>query len=215
VEAARTRAIATPRRRRSPPTAATQTEPHAPVEAEAAAPGPTRPGSRSRSPTCRRHQQVEPDRAPTVLLHQPQLGRQATRLARSHHQPDRGHHHPHRHRGIRTTRRAQLPRPDQALKHRTRRRAFTRERPRPRSRSGAPALDEPQASRSELGARLLFAQGDSESTVGGHARISSRISASPRLPHHARSISVARVARRLHSAHPSTAGCEPGSPLEP
>ena len=50
-------------------------------------------------------------------------------------------------------------------------------------------------------------------SLGSRGDRNTGISASPRLPRHARRIGVARLARRMHSAHASTAGCVPRSPF--
>src|SRR5882762_1348645 len=54
-------------------------------------------------PPASRHQQVEQNRAPALLLHQPELARQAARQLPGHRRIDLGHHHQNRpHRALRT-----------------------------------------------------------------------------------------------------------------
>jgi hypothetical protein len=73
-----------------------------------------------------------------------------------------------------------------------------------------PPAGAPRRSRSAMAKRASDATARTSGPRPEHQAL-----ASPRLSHHARSISVARLARRLHSAHAGTAGCEPRSPLEP
>jgi hypothetical protein len=55
----------------------------------------TRPRHRGQPPAAR-HQQVEQDRAPPLLVHQPELARQTTRQLSRDRRADLGHHHQNR-----------------------------------------------------------------------------------------------------------------------
>ncbi len=75
----------------------------------------TRPRHRGQPPAAR-HQQVEQNRAPPLLLHQPELARQATRQLSRDRRADLGHHHQNRpYRALRTRHR---PIPQAALSYR-------------------------------------------------------------------------------------------------
>ena len=84
-----------------------------------------------RLPLPARHQQVEQDRAPPVLLHLTQLARPAADQLRGDHQPDRRDHHQHRAQGLRPPRSERVP---QARGHRRR---TGRREPHPTTRSTA------------------------------------------------------------------------------
>jgi transposase len=64
--------------------------------ARAAETGRPPPPADLRVPLPARHQQVEQDRTPPVLLHQSELARPAVGQPRGHRESDRGHHHPDR-----------------------------------------------------------------------------------------------------------------------
>ena len=79
-------------------------------------------------PPAARHQQVEQNRTPAFLLHQPELARQAARQLPGHRRIDLGHHHQNRpHRALRTRhwpisqRHCRLGRRDGRHQHPTRR----------------------------------------------------------------------------------------------
>src|SRR6266700_1256734 len=88
------------------------------VEMRAAEAGsPARSRHRGQPPASW-HQQVEQNRAPPLLLHQPELARQATRQLSGHRRADLGHHHQNRsHRALRTRHRT-IPQRDCRIRRR-------------------------------------------------------------------------------------------------
>src|SRR6266571_293799 len=76
-----------------------------------------RPRHRGQPPAAW-HQQVEQNRAPPLLFHQPELARQAPRQLSGHRRADLGHHHQNRsHRALRTRHRT-IPQRDCRIRRR-------------------------------------------------------------------------------------------------
>jgi transposase len=86
-----------------------QRQPHPAVEDRVAAPRRRHRPADLGLPLPARHLEVEQNRAPPVLSHQPKLARTAADQLRGRHQLDRGHDNQHRLEGLRAPGRARVP----------------------------------------------------------------------------------------------------------